>query len=164
MCPRRGREVVEEGRVKSTEVGFRGWFGARDPACVGLEVGTHSPWVSRLLKELGYDVIVANARHVRLIYAGDRKSDRLDAEALARLARLDPALLHGVGHRTVQAHEDLAVIRAREALVRTRTRLINHVRGAVKSAGHRVPRCSSASFHKTAVDSIPSGMRRLIPS
>jgi len=152
-------EVVEEGRIRSTEVGFRGWFGGRDAVCVALEVGTHSPWVSRLLKELGHEVIVANARHVRMIYAGDRKSDRLDAEALARLARLDPGLLHGVEHRTVQAHEDLAVIRAREALVRTRTRLINHVRGAVKSAGHRVPRCSSASFHKTAADSIPSGMR-----
>ncbi len=104
-------EVVEEGRIPSTESGLRRWFGARDTACVALEVGTHSPWVSRLLKALGHDVIVANARHVRMIYGGDRKSDRLDAEALARLARLDPALLHGIEHRTARAHEDLAVIR-----------------------------------------------------
>lgn len=148
-------EVVEEGRIQTTEAALRRWFGALATARVALEVGTHSPWVSRLLKELGHDVIVANARHVRMIYGGDRKSDRLDAEALARLARLDPALLHGIK----RAHEDLAVIRARESLVRTRTRLINHVRGAVKSAGQRVPRCSSASFHKSAPDAIPSGMR-----
>jgi len=154
-----GGEVVEEGRIQSTEAALRRWFGPRNTACVALEVGTHSPWVSRLLKELGHDVIVANARHVRMIYDGDRKSDRLDAEALARLARLDPALLHGIEHRTARAHEDLAVIRAREVLVRTRTRLINHVRGAVKSAGHRVPRCSSASFHRTAAEAIPSGLR-----
>jgi transposase len=152
-------EVVEEGRIQSTEAALRRWFGARTTARVALEVGTHSPWVSRLLKELGHDVIVANARHVRMIYDGDRKSDRLDAEALARLARLDPALLHGIEHRSARAHEDLALIRAREVLVRTRTRLINHVRGAVKSAGHRVPRCSSASFHRTAAGAIPSGMR-----
>lgn len=152
-------EVVEEGRVQTTEAALRRWFGARPPARVALEVGTHSPWISRLLKELGHDVIVANARHVRMIYGGDRKSDRLDAEALARLARLDPALLHGIEHRSARAHEDLAVIRAREVLVRTRTRLINHVRGAVKSAGLRVPRCSSASFHRTAAGAIPSGMR-----
>lgn len=154
-----GGEVVEEGRIQSTEAALRRWFGPRNTVCVALEVGTHSPWVSRLLKELGHDVIVANARHVRMIYDGDRKSDRLDAEALARLARLDPALLHGIEHRTARAHEDLAVIRAREVLVRTRTRLINHVRGAVKSAGHRVPRCSSASFHRTAAEAIPSGLR-----
>lgn len=152
-------EVVEEGRIQTTDAALRRWFGARATARVAIEVGTHSPWVSRLLKELGHGVIVANARHVRMIYDGDRKSDRLDAEALARLARVDPALLHGIEHRSARAHEDLALIRAREVLVRTRTRLINHVRGAVKSAGHRVPRCSSASFHRTAAGAIPSGMR-----
>lgn len=151
--------VVEEGRIQTTQAALRRWFGVRATARVAIEVGTHSPWVSRLLKELGHDVIVANARHVRMIYDGDRKSDRLDAEALARLARLDPALLHGIERRSVSAHEDLALIRAREVLVRTRTRLINHVRGAVKSAGHRVPRCSSASFHRTAAGAIPPGMR-----
>ena len=94
-----------------------------------------------------------------MIYDGDRKSDRLDAEALARLARLDPALLHGIEHRSEEAHHDLAVIRAREVLVRTRTRLINHVRGAVKSAGHRVPRSSSAAFHRTAAAAIPDPLK-----
>lgn len=152
-------EVVEEGRVRTTDAGMRDWFERRDALRVALEVGTHSPWVSRLLKRLGHEVIVANARNVRLVYAGDRKSDELDAEALARLARLDPKLLHGSEHRSEETHEDLAIIRAREVLVRTRTRLINHVRGAVKSIGHRVPRCSSASFHRTAAEAIPPGLQ-----
>lgn len=152
-------EVVEEARLRTTERAFRRWFAALDPARVALEVGTHSPWVSRLLEELDHDVIVANARHVRLIYSGDRKSDRVDAEALARLARLDPALLHQVTHRSREAQEALAVIRAREVLVRTRTRLVNHVRGAVKSAGHRLPRCSAESFHRRTADAIPEGLR-----
>jgi transposase len=151
--------VVEEARIQTTEVGVRRWFEGRGSARVALEVGTHSPWVSRLVEALGHEVIVANARHVRMIYDGDRKSDRLDAEALARLARLDPALLHGIEHRNEVAHHDLAVIRAREVLVRTRTRLINHVRGAVKSAGCRVPRSSSASFHRTAAEAIPEGLK-----
>ena len=152
-------EVAEEARVRTTETALRRWFGPLAPARVALEVGTHSPWVSRLLEELGHDVIVANARHVRMIYAGDRKSDRLDAEALARLARLDPALLHQVTHRSREAQEALAVIRAREVLVRTRTRLVNHVRGAVKSAGHRIPRCSAESFHRRAAEALPEGLR-----
>jgi len=148
-------QVVEEARIPTTEAGVRRWFETRSVGRVALEVGTHSPWVSRLVESLGHEVIVANARHVRMIYDGDRKSDRLDAEALARLARLDPALLHGIEHRSEAAHHDLAVIRAREVLVRTRTRLINHVRGAVKSAGCRVPRCSSASFHRSAAKRSP---------
>lgn len=152
-------EVVEEGRLKTTRSGVRRWFERLEPARVALEVGTHSPWVSRLLEALGHEVIVANAREVRMIYSGDHKSDRLDAEALARLARLDPALLHGIRHRGEEAHQDLAVIRAREVLVRARTRLINHVRGAVKSAGERVPRCSAAAFHKRAAEVLPEGLK-----
>jgi len=154
-----GGETIEEARIQTTERAFRNWFAERGPIRVALEVGTHSPWVSRLLAGFGHEVIVANARHVRMIYGGDRKSDRLDAEALARLARLDPALLHGIEHRSAEAHHDLAVIRAREVLVRTRTRLINHVRGAVKSAGHRVPRSSSAAFHRTAAAAIPDPLK-----
>lgn len=152
-------EVVQEARVRTTEAQFRGWFAALDPARVALEVGTHSPWVSRLLEELGHEVIVANARHVRLIYSSDRKSDRLDAEALARLARLDPALLHQITHRSQEAQEALAVLRARDALVRSRTSLVNHVRGAVKSAGHRIPCCSAPAFHRRAAEALPEGLR-----
>jgi len=60
---------------------------------VAMETGTHSPWVSRLLKELGHEVIVAQARKVRLIGESRKKDDRLDARTLARLARIDPELL-----------------------------------------------------------------------
>jgi transposase len=152
-------EVVEEARIPTTEPAMRRWFGRIGLARVALEVGTHSRWVDRALRDLGHEVIVANAREVRLIYGGDHKTDRLDAEALARLARLDPALLHGIEHRSEDAHQDLAVIRAREVLVRTRTRLITHVRGAVKSAGSRVPRSSAASFHHKAMEAIPEGLQ-----
>lgn len=152
-------EIVEEVRLRTTEKAFRSWFERLQSARVALEVGTHSPWVSRLLEGLGHEVIVANAREVRMIYDSDYKSDRIDAETLARLARLDPALLHGIRHRGEGAHQDLAVIRSREVLVRTRTRLINHVRGAVKSAGARVPRCSAPAFHKQAAEAIPDGMK-----
>jgi transposase len=152
-------EVVEETRIPTTEPAMRRWFSRIGPVRVALEVGTHSRWVSRLLEELGHEVIVANARKVRLIYGGDHRTDRLDADALARLARLDPALLHGIEHRGEQAHQDLAVIRAREVVVRTRTRIINHVRGAVKSGGSRPPRSSAASFHHKAAEAIPEGLR-----
>jgi transposase len=98
-------------------------------------------WVSRLLKECGHEVLVANARKVRLIYASKRKRDEIDAENLARLARLDPKLLYPLNHRGEDSQAHLALIRSRRALVSCRTQLVNHVRGAVKSFGARLPKC-----------------------
>ena len=93
-------------------------------------------------------MLVANARKTRLIYAEGRKTDRIDAEKLARLARLDPKLLAPIEHRGESSQAHLALIRSREALVRTRARLINHVRFTVKPFGHRLPKCSAQGFHK----------------
>ncbi|HEY3115347.1 MAG TPA: transposase [Chloroflexota bacterium] len=114
-------QVVGTGRVRTTPAALER-EGARWPLSrVVLEVGTHSPWVSRLLVQLGHEVLVANARQLRLIYASERKSDRVDAETLARLGRLDPALLKPIRHRGVEAQVDLAQLRARDCLVRART-------------------------------------------
>src|ERR1700760_1897065 len=105
---------------------------------IALETGTHSPWVSRLLSELGHEAIVAHSRNVRLIGESRQKDDRLDAQALARLARIDPQLLSPIQHRGVQAQADLSVIRARYSLVRARTALICSARGLTKSFGERI--------------------------
>jgi len=123
-----------------------------------LEAGTHSPWVSRLLCELGHEVIVANPRKLRLIYANDSKSDRVDAEYLARVGRLDPALLSPLVHREAQAQAHLAIIRSRDALVKARVALINHVRGSVKAVGGRLRKCSAESFAKTAATHLPEDL------
>jgi transposase len=118
-----------------------------------MEVGTHSRWASHLLSELDHDVLVANARKLRAIYHNPRKGDRADAETLARLARLDPELLSPIHHRSPEAQADLAVMRSRDAIVRSRTLLINHARSIVKSSGDRLPSCSADSFaHKVAPD------------
>jgi len=151
--------VVEEGKVTTTRTGLEKRFGGRGGGClVAIEAGTHSPWVSRLLAELGCQVLVANPRQIALIYRNRRKSDRLDATNLARLARSDPELLHPLVHRGRQAQEDLAVLRSRDALVRSRTQLINHVRGVVKSAGERLPSWSAESFHHKAARQLPAGL------
>lgn len=125
--------VIEEGRVRTTTPVLARRFSALPPCRIVLEVGTHSPWMSRLLAGLGHEVIVANPRQVRLIAESDRKRDRTDAELLARLGRVDPALLRPIQHRGPQAQQDLALLRARDTLVGARTKLINHVRGAVKA-------------------------------
>ncbi len=152
-------EVIEEGRLRTTPEALRRRFCSERPLRIAIEAGTHSPWVSRVLEECGHEVLVANARKLRLIYSNKRKTDEIDAENLARLARLDPKLLYPLRHRGEgsQAHH-LAIIRSREALVGCRTQLVNHVRGAVKSFGHRLPKCPARSFHKRASEHIPEAL------
>jgi len=148
-------ETIEEGRITCRPQALIARFGGMPAARIVLEAGTHSPWISRILAELGHEVIVANPRRLRLIYENDSKSDRVDAQYLARLGRLDPALLSPLAHRDEQTQADLAVIRSRDALVRARTSLINHVRGSVKAVGGRIPGCSTRSFAKTATGRLP---------
>jgi transposase len=52
----------------------------------------------------------------------------------------------------------MALIRSREALVGARTQLVNHVRGAVKSFGARLPKCQASSFHNKALEHIPQAL------
>ena len=111
---------------------------------VALETGTHSPWVFTKLTELYHEVIVAHAQKVQWITKSNRKDDRHDARTLARLARIDPALLGPVRHRSaVKRQLHLTVIRARAELVSARTALINAARGLVKSYGQRLPKCGT---------------------
>ncbi len=151
-------EVIEESRIRTEPGAFERRFSGYEPMRIAVEAGTHSPWISRLLEEHGHEVLVANARKLRLIYGEGRKTDRLDAENLARLARLDPKLLAPRRHRgkTSQAH--LALIRSRDALIRSRTQLVNHVRGTVKSFGERLPKCSASSFHKRVAERLPEAL------
>jgi transposase len=123
---------------------------------VALEVGTHSRWIQQELEALGHQVLVANARKLALIYQGNTKNDRRDARLLARLARADPQLLHPIRHRSNQAQADLAVIRARDCLVRTRTSLVNFVRGMLKSTGLRAPRCGTKTFDRKVLEMLPA--------
>ena len=126
---------------------------------LALEVGTHSPWVSRHLARLGYEVIVANARRVRLISESSRKDDKLDAKTLARLARIDPQLLSPIRHRSEQAQADLIMVRARAVLVETRTALINAARGMTKSYGERLPSCGTNQMGRDVAESISPALR-----
>lgn len=151
--------LIEESRLPTTRDAFQRKFSTVQPCRVAMEVGTHSRWASHLLKELGHDVLVANARKLRAIYNNPRKGDRADAETLARLARLDPELLSPIHHRSPQAQADLAVLRSRDAVVRSRSLLINHARSIVKSCGARLPSCSADSFADKVAADVPETLR-----
>ena len=148
-------EVIEESRIVTNREAFERRFSGAEPMRVGIEASTHSPWVSRILEDHGHEVLVANARKVRLIYSEGHKTDRIDAEKLARLARLDPKLLSPIKHRGETSHSHLALLHSRDALVGTRTKLVNHVRGTVKAFGARLPKCTAQSFHNKVAEHLP---------
>jgi transposase len=151
-------EVVEEGRIQSTESAFRRHFESDPRMRIALECGTHSPWVSRLLKTLGHQVIVANPRKIPAITASESKNDRNDAELLARFAAHDPKLLFPVQHRSLERQQDLNLIQVRSTLVRARTMMVNALRGLIKSSGSRLPACSTESLPVRAKAAIPPAL------
>lgn len=155
-------QVLREGSLATSKKGIRQGFGALRRCRVAIEVGTHSPWVSRLVKSLGHEVIVANARQVKLISASSRKDDRLDAQTLARLARVDPQLLRPIRHRSERAQQDLMVIRVRAALVEGRTALVNTARGLAKAIGERLPSCDSDSLGVERLELLPAEVQAIL--
>ena len=155
-------ELLLEASAATTKKGLCQAFGALPRCRIAIEVGAHSPWVSRLLSQLGHEVIVANARQVRLISHSSRKDDRLDARLLARLARADPQLLHPIRHRSEKAQQDLMVIRVRAALVEARTALINSARGLAKALGERLPACGADSLGPAKMAELPPSLQHTL--
>jgi transposase len=155
-----GGQIVREAALPNTRPALAQLLAEFPQATVALEAGTHSPWISRYLTELGAKVLVANPRKLHAISRNERKCDRRDAQLLARIARADPKLLHPIAHGTAQAQHDLLGLKLRDALVRTRVNLINAVRFTLKSLGHAVRNPSSESFHKT-VD-VPADCRPVV--
>jgi transposase len=152
-------DVVLEHGLSTTPKGIHQVFNRIPRSRIALETGTHSPWVSRHLTQLGHEVIVAHARNVRLIGESSRKDDQLDARTLARLARIDPGLLGPVRHRSAQAQIHLTVIRARATLVSARTALVNAARGLTKSYGERLRKCGSGQMSREIAKELSQELR-----
>src|SRR6201992_2500529 len=152
-------EVIDRGRFRTTAKAIDKWFTDVPHARVAMEAGVHSIWISEQLEQLGHEVIVANVRELRAISHSDRKSDDVDAEKLARYARLDPEILRPISHRMVEQQEALTLIRARELLVRLRTAAVNAVRGLTKACGHRMPASSTKCFAQRGHAAMPPGLK-----
>jgi transposase len=147
-------EKASEDQLPTTKAGLDTLFAKMVGCRIAMEVGTHSPWVSRHVAAMGHEVIVANPRKVRLITESVKKNDRMDAEQLARLARVDPKLLGPIRHRGPEAQSDLAIIRARAGLVEARTKLINVARGLAKPMGERLKSCDADYVKESLADGL----------
>jgi transposase len=154
-----GQEIIVEGTVATKAEAILDAFKNLRRQRVVIETGTHSRWIAQLLKLMGHEVIVANARKLKLISENTGKSDKVDAQLLSQLGCMNVDWLHPVYQRSQATHCDLLLIRSREALVETRTALINHVRGTVKSFGCRVSDCGAEAFVDIAQAEIPEALK-----
>src|SRR6516164_8855460 len=155
-------QVVEEGSMLNERVALSGLLSRYPGSLIVMEAGCHSPWISRYLKQLGAQIIVSNPRKVRAIYQHERKSDRRDALMLARIARMEPALLYPVRHGSEEAQQDLLRIKLRDSLVRARVGVINSLRFTLKSLGYTIANPSTERFHKVIEGQIPDSMSTVI--
>jgi transposase len=148
-------EVLGEKRVRTRVEDLHELFAGLPRMRVVLETGTHSNWVARLAQRCGHETVVAQARRLRVVYENPRKSDAVDARMLAELGSTHPHLLHPVQVRGEEACAHLAVLRARDSLVRARTRLVCSARGLTKALGYRLPACSTEAFARRAWQTCP---------
>ncbi len=162
----RDGSVVETWTLPLRPQELRRDFEGREPTVVVLEATTVSSWVARLLEELGHEVLVCNARRLKLIASSTLKTDKLDAEVLGRLARLsqlDPALVHPVTVRSRETQLQRSELKARDQLVAMRTQAINFVRSVLRSDALPVPRCAAQDFAtKIDMEMLPADVRRVI--
>jgi transposase len=158
-----GGEIGERAQVPTTERSLERWFGDRPPMRICIEASGLSPWVARVLRGLGHEVIVANAQRVRLIAESTLKNDRVDAETLARLVRMDPALLCPIHHRGEETQRLRGMLRVRRSLVNSRTACLNTARGLLRSFGYRVPGQRPERLARALTPGkIPEAMCRLV--
>jgi transposase len=153
------QKIVAEGVVATTPTALLDHFRELKAQRIVLETGTHSRWMTELLRLMGQEVIVGNSRKLKLITENTQKSDTVDARLLSKLGCVSADWLHPVYQRAQETHNDLLVVRARQRLVETRTMLINYVRGVVKSYGCRVKQCDAAAFVKVAHEALPEALR-----
>lgn len=158
-------QVRQRRWVSSTREGLHAELQGRPRALVVLEAGTHSPWMSRLIHELGHDVHVAHPVKAANLMKSKLKTDDRDAEQLARLGRSDREMLGApVRHRSEQQQQDRALLLSRDRLVRARASLALFVRGSVKPVGARIGSITTAAFGRKALEQIPQGLRpALVP-
>ena len=155
-------ETLVEGQLRTRREDVAEFFQALSAARVIVEVGTHSAWVREVVAGCGHEVLVANPRLMDGRKRRQRKNDRIDANKLARVGRIDPQSLFPIEHRSKEVRQDLVVLRARDALVSVRTQRINTTRGLVKSMGTRLPPCSSPSFPQKVEEALPAELREAL--
>ena len=156
------RRVVEERAVATTREGLSEYLADKDRSWpVTFETGVHCRWMRELIAAMGFKVYVANPAKLKQLTESDTKNDRNDARALARYTLADVEMLHPVFLRPESHQRMIRLLEARQVLVRTRTKIINELRGFAKSMGFRIPRKDAGCFHRLDRSAWPAALQDL---
>lgn len=155
-------EQLLEGSVETKPQKVAEWLAGLKRQRIVLETGAHSQWMAGLLKLMGHEVIVANARKLKLISQNDQKGDKVDARLLSKLGVAGVEWLFPIYQRGQQTQKDLTVVRARDLLMGERSAVINQVRGMVKSYGCRIRQCEGYAFRKVAEKEMPEALHEAL--
>jgi len=155
-------EIVERKKIRTSVAAFERYFQAWARMRVVFEAGSPANWTYRLLERLEHEPLMADTHRLALITQSLSKDDRNDSERLAELGLRMPEMLNAVEPCSLETQNDRAVLKAREALVEVRTKLINGVRGTLKSFGLRLPAMSSPTFAKKAGSLLPEELRDVL--
>jgi transposase len=146
MCILSADGVVLERRFKTSREELARLLGGRPRAKVLLEACGESEWIARVVEELGHEVVVADPSY-RVMYGARSagiKTDRRDAEALAVACQMGA---YRTAHRQSEPQRQFRrTIVVREALVRTRAKLVTLVQALLRQDGIRVPSGNSKTF------------------
>lgn len=159
LCALADRKVIGRASFPTTSEGLADALRAYPGCKVVLEAGSQSPWMSRAIRRLGHEVQVADPRRVELLSKDPRKTDRRDAEMLARMCAGMPELLGSVHHRGEVAQSHLSIVRARDLLVRMRTMAVQQTRGICKAFGLTLPGASTDGFVAKVTPLIPEPLK-----
>lgn len=151
-------KVIDQGSVVNRPEPMKVFMREHSESVLVVETGPQTGWVVDLSRDLGVKMIVANSRKTASIWKSRNKSDRHDAQELARLARADESLLSPVTMRQRKSRLDLVVIKAREALVEQRTHLVNAMRAMSKNFGYFL-KTTSAKCFENQID-IPQELKK----
>lgn len=154
-----GRAVARTSSLPTSRQAVTREFGSRGPVRVVMEVGSQSPWMSELLRSFGHEVQVVDARRTAKLMRDGHKTDGRDRVTLGMLAVGVPELLGDIKHRPPEAYADIAVLRARDQMVRARTSFIQAIRGMLKTQAIRLPSFSAPAFAKKALPLVPESFR-----
>ena len=157
-------KITKEYSISNTRSQIEKIAAGHPDTLIAIEVGTHSPWISRVLKKRGLTVIVANARKLRVIYKNERKCDLLDARMLAKLARVDPDLLYPIEHSSEDTQVDFLPIKMRDCLVSQRVNIANIIRGSLKAIGIRIPSATTRGLADIARLYLAQNHPQILPS
>lgn len=137
---------LQELEIPTDADSFRSTFARYqgEPIKVVLEVSPLAEWAAREIETLGFEAIVIDARKAKALIKTKRKTDKIDARKLAKMART--GWYSEVHRKSEQARYFRTLLQARAGVGKNTRALNARIRGLLRSHGIKVGGVSNGRF------------------